>query len=89
MTDKALEEMIIKQKKFNAYPLVRYTERADTVAVHLYQGMFAIFVDTSPSVILAPCTLFDHMQHTEEYRQSPISGTYLRLIRFWDICFSF
>lgn len=85
MTDKALEEMIIKQKKFNAYPLVRYTERADTVAVHLYQGMFAIFVDTSPSVILAPCTLFDHMQHTEEYRQSPISGTYLRLIRFFGV----
>lgn len=88
MSDKALEEMIIKQKKFNAYPLVRYTERADTVAVHLYQGMFALFVDTSPSVILAPCTLFDHMQHTEEYRQSPISGTYLRLIRFFGIFIS-
>lgn len=88
MTDKALEEMIIRQKKFNAYPLVRYTERADTVAVHLYQGMFAIFVDTSPSVILAPCTLFDHMQHIEEYRQSPISGTYLRLIRFFGIFIS-
>ncbi|MCK9470779.1 MAG: spore germination protein [Bacilli bacterium] len=85
MSDKALEEMIIKQKKFNAYPLVRYTERADTVSVHLYQGMFALFVDTSPSVILAPCTLFDHMQHLEEYRQSPISGTYLRLVRFFGI----
>lgn len=85
MSDKALEEMIIKQKKFNSYPLVRYTERADTVAVHLYQGMFALFVDTSPSVILAPCTLFDHMQHLEEYRQSPVSGTYLRLIRFFGI----
>jgi len=85
MADKALEEMIIRQKKYNAYPLVRYTERADTVAVHLYQGMFALFVDTSPSVILAPCTLFDHMQHLEEYRQSPISGTYLRLIRYLGI----
>lgn len=88
MADKALEEMLIMQKGFNAYPLVRYTERADTVAVHLYQGMFAIFVDTSPSVILAPCTIFDHMQHLEEYRQSPISGTYLRLIRFVGIFIS-
>ena len=43
MTDKALEEMIIKQKKFNSYPLVRYTERADTVAVHLYQGSHATY----------------------------------------------
>lgn len=85
MSDKALEEMLIPQKKFNAYPLVRYTERADTVAVHLYQGMFAIFVDTSPSVILAPCTFFDHIQHLEEYRQTPISGTYLRLVRFLGV----
>ena len=44
MTDKGLEEMIIRRKKLNPYPLVRYTERADTVAVHLYQGMFALLL---------------------------------------------
>ena len=64
--------MLLKQK-FNPYPLVRYTERADTVAVHLYQGMIAIFVDTSPSVILAPATPFDHLQHFEEYRPNTFS----------------
>ena len=84
LTDKALEEMLLKQK-FNPYPLVRYTERADTVAVHLYQGMIAIFVDTSPSVILAPATLFDHLQHFEEYRQTPLAGTYLRFLRFGGV----
>lgn len=85
MTDKGLEEMLIRRKKLNPYPLVRYTERADTVAVHLYQGMFAIFVDTSPSVMLAPATIFDHMMHFEEYRQTPAAGTYLRWIRFLGI----
>lgn len=84
LADKQLEELMLKQK-FNPYPLVRYTERADIVSVHLYQGMFAIFVDTSPCVILAPCTFFDHFQHTEEYRQAPLSGTYLRLLRFLGI----
>ncbi len=88
MTDKGLEELMIRRKKLNPYPLVRYTERADTVAVHLYQGMFAIFVDSSPSVILAPCTIFDHMMHFEEYRQTPTSGTYLRWIRFLGIFIS-
>ncbi|MDD4000683.1 MAG: spore germination protein, partial [Bacilli bacterium] len=88
MTDKGLEEMLIQRRKLNPYPLVRYTERADTVAVHLYQGMFAIFVDTSPSVILAPCTIFDHMMHFEEYRQTPTAGTYLRWIRFIGIFIS-
>ncbi|MFY9421560.1 MAG: spore germination protein [Bacilli bacterium] len=85
MTDKGLEELLIRRKRLNPYPLVRYTERADTVAVHLYQGMFAIFVDTSPSVMLAPATIFDHMMHFEEYRQTPASGTYLRWIRFLGI----
>lgn len=87
MTDKALEEIILVQK-LNPFPLVRYTERADTVAVHLYQGMFAIFVDTSPSVILAPATYFDHLHHTEEYRQTPLSGTYLRFLRFSGVFMS-
>ena len=84
MADKQLEELVVKQK-FNPYPLVRYTERADIVSVHLYQGMFALFVDTSPCVMLAPCTFFDHFQHTEEYRQAPLSGTYLRMLRFLGI----
>jgi stage V sporulation protein AF len=87
MADKALEELIVRQR-FNPYPLVRYTERADTVAVHLYQGMFALFVDTSPSVILAPATFADHLQHTEEYRQTPLSGTYLRAVRYFGILIS-
>lgn len=87
MADKALEELIMHQT-FNPYPLVRYTERADIVSIHLYKGSFAIFVDTSPSVILAPATFFDHMQHAEEYRQTPISGSYLRLLRYIGVFLS-
>ncbi|QVK21840.1 spore germination protein [Mycoplasmatota bacterium] len=84
MSDKALEELIVKQK-FNPYPLVRYSERPDTIATHLYQGLVAIIVDTSPSVILGPITIFDHIHHAEEYRQTPLIGTFLRLIRFLGI----
>jgi len=84
MSDKALEELIVKQR-FNPYPLVRYSERPDTIAAHLYQGMIAIVVDTSPSVILGPITIFDHVHHVEEYRQTPLIGTYLRLIRYSGI----
>ena len=87
MADKALEELMIK-KPFNLYPLVRYSERADIVAVHLYRGKLAIFVDTSPSVIIAPSTFFDHLQHAEEHRQTPIAGTYLRFVRFLGVFIS-
>lgn len=87
MTDKALEEVLSKNP-YIPYPLVRYTERPDVVGVHLYQGKIAIFVDTSPSVIIAPATYFDHLQHAEEYRQTPMSGTYIRLIRFLGVFLS-
>lgn len=53
MSDKALEELLIKNV-YTPYPLVKYTERPDTFASHLYQGMFGIIVDTSPSAILGP-----------------------------------
>lgn len=88
MSDKALEELLMNQK-YSPYPLVRYTERPDTLAVHLFQGMFAILVDTSPSAILGPVSIFDHMQHAEEYRQTPLAGTYLRVLRFLGILASF
>ncbi len=80
MTDKELEEYLTDQG-YNPFPLVRYTERPDIVATHLYQGLVAIMVDTSPSVILAPITYFDHMTHLEEYRQTPAIGTFLRFVR--------
>jgi stage V sporulation protein AF len=81
MTDKSLEEWLFKQK-FHPVPFVRYTERADTCAAHLLEGHIAIIVDTSPSVILVPTTIFHHLQHAEEYRQAPIIGTVVRMLRF-------
>lgn len=87
MTDKELEEFITGQV-YNPYPLVRYTERPDVVAAHLYHGMIAIIVDTSPSVMIGPVTLFDHLTSVEEYRQTPAVGTFLRLIRYAGIIVS-
>lgn len=88
MSDKALEELLV-DKKYSLYPLVKYTERPDTLAIHLYQGMFGIIVDTSPSAIIGPISLFDHLQHAEEFRQSIVPGSYLRLIRFIGIVIAF
>ena len=81
MTDKSLEEFLFKQG-FHPMPFVRFTERPDICAAHLLEGHIAIIVDTSPSVILVPTTLFHHLQHAEEYRQAPLIGTFVRLVRF-------
>lgn len=87
MADKTVEEFIVKQG-YNPYPLVRYTERADVAATHLLEGHVLVYVDTSPSVIITPSTLFHHMQHAEEYRQSPAVGTMVRWTRFLGIAAS-
>src|SRR5699024_1507482 len=80
MTDKTIEEFIVKQK-WSAYPLVRYTERPDVAAEQLFDGHIILIVDTSPSIISLPATIFDHLRHAEESRQSPSVGTFIRWIR--------
>ncbi|TKC19781.1 spore germination protein [Robertmurraya kyonggiensis] len=84
MADKAVEEYLVKQG-YNPYPLVRYTERADVAATHLLEGHVLIYVSTSPSVIITPTTYFHHLQHAEEYRQSPAVGTFIRWCRFLGV----
>ncbi len=84
MADKSVEEFLVKQS-FNPYPLVRYTERPDVAANHLLEGHVLVMVDTSPSVIITPTTMFHHVQHAEEYRQAPAVGTLLRWVRFLGI----
>lgn len=82
MAEKTLEELLIKKKWYNPLPQVRFTERPDVVAAHLFEGHIAIMVDTSPSVILLPATIFHFTQHAEDYYQNPIVGTYIRWVRF-------
>ncbi|MEC0230979.1 spore germination protein [Paenibacillus alba] len=82
--EKQLEEAIVN-KGWNPYPMVRYSERPDVVSAHLLEGHVCVFVDTSPSVMILPTTFFHHVQHAEEYRQTPFIGTYLRWVRFVGI----
>ncbi|MBH0229648.1 spore germination protein [Halobacillus yeomjeoni] len=84
MADKTLEEYLVNQGR-NPFPLVRYTERPDVAAAHLFEGHVMIMVDTSPSMIITPTTYFHHVQHAEEFRQSPAVGTFVRWVRFFGI----
>lgn len=87
MADKSLEEWLFKQQ-FHPVPFVRYTERPDIAAAHILEGHIAILVDTSPSVILVPISLFHLLQHAEEYRQAPLIGSGVRLLRYFGTVMS-
>ncbi|WP_035179318.1 spore germination protein [Alkalihalobacterium bogoriense] len=84
MGDKSIEEFIFGHH-YNPYPMVRYTERPDVAASHLFEGHIIIMVDGSPSVMLTPTTFWHHLQHAEEYRQKPIVGAVLRGVRFFAV----
>jgi len=84
LAEKQLEEAMIK-KGWNPYPSVHFSERPDIVAAHLLEGHVAIFVDTSPVVMLMPTTFFHLIQYAEENRQTPCVGTYLRWVRYIGI----
>lgn len=84
LADKQLEELTVSGGWF-PWPLVRYSERPDVVSASLLEGHVAVFVDTSPSVMVLPATYFDLVQHAEENRQAPLIGSYLRWVRYVGI----
>ncbi|MDU1845956.1 MAG: spore germination protein [Niallia nealsonii] len=84
MAEKTIEEFI-SGNNWNPYPRVRYTERPDTTAVHLFEGHVCIFVDGSPSAMITPVTFWHHLQHAEEYRNNPLVGAYLRFVRYLGV----
>ncbi len=87
MADKVVEEYMVNQGN-NPFPLVRYTERPDVAALHLFEGHVIVIVDATPSVIITPTTVFHHVQHAEEYRQAPFIGTFVKWIRFFGMFIS-
>ncbi|MEG6522628.1 spore germination protein [Desulfotomaculum sp. 1211_IL3151] len=82
MAEKAVQEIIEPGKYGNLFPKVRFTERPDVAVSHLLEGRVLVMVDTSPSIIIAPSTLWDHLQSAEEYRQGPPIGIYIRWVRY-------
>ncbi len=88
MTDRALEELLFKQR-YSPFPLVRYTERPDVAGINIMNGKIIVMVDTSASAIITPTTFIDHTKHVEEFRQSPMVGTFTRLLRSVAVLLSF
>ena len=88
MAEKAVEEYIIGKSRWNPFHKVRYTERPDVAAVHLLEGHVWLLIDTSPSIMILPTTLWHHIQHVEEFHQQVVVGSYLRLVRLFGILLS-
>ncbi len=82
----SLAETLIQRRWYNPFPKIRTTERPDCAAAHLVEGSVLVLCDTSPQVMILPTSIFDFLQETEDYYLPPLTGSYLRLVRFFTFC---
>ncbi len=81
MGHESLAESLIKNRWYNPFPKIRYTERPDAVAAMLEEGSIIIVCDNSPSAMILPTSIFDFLQESDDFYFPPFVGTYLRLLR--------
>ena len=81
-------ECLIKRRWYNPFPKVRYTERPDAAAASVLEGSVLIMCDNSPSVMILPTSIFDFFQETDDFCFPPLTGSYLRTVRFAVYIFS-
>jgi stage V sporulation protein AF len=85
MSEKALQEWVLKKPWWNPFPNGRFTQRPDVAAEHLTEGHVLVMIDTSPNALIVPMTFFSFLQSAEEYHEDIMVGTYLKWIRLMGV----
>ena len=88
IVDSAYLKYYLKEEQNSIFPLIYDTERPDSVMGSLYEGRFAIVVDGSPDVLVAPVTFFNFLTSVEDYYNKTFVGTALRLLRLIAVAFA-
>lgn len=78
----SLAECLIRRRWYNPFPKIRTTERPDSAAAQLLEGSVLILIDNTPQVMVLPSTIFDFMQESNDFYFPPLTGTYIRVVRY-------
>lgn len=81
MNQQSLAELLFKRKWYNPFPKFKYTERPDTATACLLEGKIIMLVDTSPSAMILPTSIFDMIEEANDYYFPTLTGIYLKLSR--------
>lgn len=81
----SLKELLIPRSYFHPLPSVLTTERPDVASSYLEEGYVLLVPDTSPMVMVLPCSIFQFTQSPEDYYKSPVVGNYIRIMRFFSL----
>lgn len=82
MGAQSLAECLIKTRWYNPFPKIRMTERPDSASAQILEGSVAVIMDNSPEVMILPSSIFDFMQETNDFYFPPLTGTYIRIVRY-------
>ncbi|MDM5300471.1 spore germination protein [Bacillus subtilis] len=74
-------EQLIEDETFTTFPTMYHTERPDVVAGNLLEGRFAILVDGTPFVLIAPALFVQFFQSVEDYYSRFDIATSIRILR--------
>ena len=72
---------LIRDNPWSIFPTVRYSERADWVALEIQQGKVAVFVNGDPFALTMPATLADFYRTSADYNSAWYDTSFVRGIR--------
>jgi len=87
--DSGYIEEFIEEAPNSPFPSVQNTERPDVVLSSVLEGRVAIIVDGTPFVLIVPMTLWSAIQAAEDYYESFIYTSSIRMLRFFLLAVSF
>ncbi len=88
MISPASVEEYVTGSRATAFPLMRYTERADTFCEGLLDGRVGLLVDGLPLGYLAPAELGYLMESPEDRGRDYISASCIRILRYGALILS-
>lgn len=75
-------EELLEDNPYSLFPQFQYTERPDTASAQLLEGKFVIFVEGTPFVLIAPVTVWQLLQSSEDYYERYHIANMLRWLRY-------
>ncbi len=81
MNMESLTECLVKQRWYNPFPKVRYTERPDSAAAAVLEGNIIVLVDNAPQAMVMPTSIFSFTEEPNDYYFPPVVGGYIRFVR--------
>ena len=87
ITPGAVEEYVTGSRA-TAFPLLQYTDRADTFCLGLLDGRVGLLVDGLPLGYLAPVDLECLMESTEDLSRDYVSASCVRVLRYGALMLS-